>query len=87
MSVATGLFVLFLASLGTIWIMWPDKYQKWVDGLFLGWGPAAQAGKTRVRSIFPFSMTTKPWYLTYLRVVGVLFWLVVLGIAYLSYKS
>jgi hypothetical protein len=87
MSTTTVLFMLFLASLGTIWIGWPDKYQKWVDGLFLGWGPAAHAAKTRVRSIFPFSMTRKPWYPTYLRVVGVFFWLLVLGIAYLSYKS
>ena len=52
MSMATVLFTLFLASLETIWTVWPDKCQ---NGLmdFLGWGPPAQAAKTRVRSIFP----------------------------------
>jgi hypothetical protein len=87
MSLSRALIVLFLTALATIWTVWPRHYQRWVDGLFLGWGPAAQAAKTRVRSIFPFSMTTKTWYPTYLRVVGVFFWLVVLGIAYLSYNS
>jgi hypothetical protein len=87
MSVSSVLLVLFLASLGTIWTVWPDKYQRWVDGLFLGWGPAPQAAKARVRSIWPFSMSSKPWYPRFLRVVGVLIWVVLLGMAYLFYRS
>jgi len=86
MSLSRFLIVLFLASLATIWTVWPDKYQRWVDGLFLGWGPAAQSAKARVRSVFPFSLTTKPWYPKYLRAVGVLIWLVLLGTAYLFYR-
>ena len=87
MTTSTVLFVLFVASLATIWTVWPEKYQRWVDGLFLGWGPAAQAARTRVRSTFPFSLTRKPWYPTYLRAVGVVLWLFVLGVVYLSYKA
>jgi hypothetical protein len=87
MSVPRVLTVLFVASLATIWIVWPDRYQRWVDGLFLGWGPAAQAAKTRVRSVFPFSMTTKPWYPTCLRVLGILIWLALFGMAYMFYSS
>ena len=86
MSLSRVLIVLFLASLATIWTVWPEQYQRWVDGLFLGWGPAAQAAKTRVRSMFPFSLTTKPWYPTYLRGVGVLIWLALLGMAYVFYR-
>jgi hypothetical protein len=87
MTLSNVSIVFFLASLATIWTVWPRQYQKWVDGLFLGWGPAAQAAKARVRSVFPFSLTTKPWYPTYLRVVGVFIWLVLLGTAYLFYRS
>lgn len=85
MTLANVSIVLFLASLATIWTVWPRQYQKWVDGLSLGWGPAAQAAKARVRNIFPFSLTKKPWYPTYLRAVGVFIWLVLL--AYLFYRS
>jgi hypothetical protein len=87
MALSRVLFALFIASLATIWTVWPRQYQRWVDGLFLGWGPAAHAAKTRVRSVFPFSLTKKPWYPTYLRVVGVLMWLVLLGMAYALHRS
>jgi len=36
MSLSSVLFVLLLASLATIWTVWPDKYQRWIDELFLG---------------------------------------------------
>jgi hypothetical protein len=87
MPLTRVLFMLFLASLATIWTVWPEKYQRWIDGLFLGRGPAAQAARTKLRSVFPFSLTTKPWYPTYLRVVGVFLWLVLLGTAYVLYRS
>jgi len=87
MPLASILFVFFLASLATIWTVWPEKYQRWIDGLFLGWGPAAHAARTRVRSVFPFSLTTKPWYPICLRVIGAFIWLVLLGMAYVLYRS
>ena len=53
----------------------------------MGWGPVARAAKTRVRSVLPFSMTTKPWYPAYLRVVGIFIWLALFGMAYLFCRS
>lgn len=87
MSVSAALVVLLLASLATICTVWPHRYQRWGDGLFLSWGPAAQAAKTRVRSVFPFSLTHLALVLNVSAVVGVFIWLVLLGMAYVFYRS
>ena len=86
MSVPNVVIMLLLASLATIWTVWPEKYQRWVDGLFAVGAQQHKLLGERVRSVFPFSMTTKPWYPTYLRMVGVFIWLVLLGMAYLFYR-
>lgn len=87
MSASNFVFVVVIGLLATVWIVWPAKYQKWVDGLFQNWGPAAEAGKNRVRSMWPFSMTAKPWYPQYLRAVGVLLWIFLIGMIVLSFEK
>lgn len=87
MPVSNLVFVVVLAVLATVWIVWPQKYQEWVDGFFSNWGPEAQAGRNRVRGMWPFSMTTKSWYPQYLRAVGVLLWIFLIGMVVLSLEK
>jgi hypothetical protein len=80
-------FPIVIAALATLWVVWPEKYVECLQAIKekLKWSPAARAGVERVEAVFPLS-SSKPWYPKYLRVMGIVIWLLLLSIAYMVYK-
>jgi hypothetical protein len=79
--IATGVVV---AGLAILWMVWPARYVAWLQAMTQKMPPAMQAGANRWRS--PFS-SSKPWYPTFLRIVGILIWVILLWLAYMIYKA
>ncbi len=80
-------FPIVIAAFATLWVVWPEKYVACLQAMKekLKWSPAARAGVERVEAVFPIS-SSKPWYLKYLRVMGIVIWVLLLSIAYMVYK-
>ncbi len=77
--------VIVVVGLATLWAIWPEKYVAWLQGLKQKMPPAMRAGADRVDAVFPLS-SSKPWYPKYLRVIGIVVWVILLSIAYMIYK-
>jgi hypothetical protein len=76
---------ILVAGLATLWALWPEKYVAWVQLLKRKMPPSMRAGAERVDAVFSLS-SAKPWYPKYLRVIGIVIWLVLLSFAYMVYK-
>jgi hypothetical protein len=77
---ATVIAAVFLAFVGTICIFKPVRMQAWILRQH-------RASNKSIRR-YPFSnLIFKPWYPTYLRVMGVWAWLFALVFAYAVYMS
>jgi hypothetical protein len=74
-----------VAGLATLWAVWPEKYVAWLQAMKRRMPPAMRAGADGVDAILPFS-SSKPWYPRFLRVVGILIWVLLLSFAYMFYK-
>lgn len=74
-----------VAGLATLWAVWPEKYVAWIQAVKEKMSPAMRAGADGVQSIFPIS-STRSWYPKFLRVIGILLWVLLLSVAYIFYK-
>ena len=45
-----------------------------------------QAASNRVRSVFPVSLTFRPWYPKVVRAIGIFVWAMLLWFVYMFYK-
>ena len=73
-----------VAGLATLWAVWPEKYVAWIQAMKQRMPPAMRTGADEVQAIFPLS-STKAWYPKFLRVLGVLLWILMLLLAYTFY--
>ena len=81
------LLIVFLASFATWWAVWPEKYVAALRAIKqpLRRTPAGRAAVDRVEAVFPLS-SSKPWYPKFVRICGILIWLVLLLVGYTFYK-
>jgi hypothetical protein len=80
---------LLLASLAAVWTFWPEKYVAWLHAMTQKMPSAMRIGAEGVSDAFPFS-TSKSWYSKFLRVMGLLLWLLLLMLAcmfFYAYRS
>lgn len=76
-----------VAVLATWWAIWPEKYVAVLQAIKqpLRRTPAMRAGVDRVEAVFPLS-SSKPWYPKFIRIVGILIWVILLFFGYMAYK-
>jgi hypothetical protein len=81
------LTAIVIAGLATWWAVWPENYVRVLEALKqpLRRTPAMRAGVDRVEAVFPLS-SAKPWYPKFVRIIGILMWLVLLLLGYMVYK-
>jgi hypothetical protein len=80
---------LLLASLAAVWTFWPEKYVAWLHAMTQKMPSAMRIGAEGVSDAFPFP-TSKSWYSKFLRVMGLLLWLLLLMLAcmfFYAYRS
>jgi hypothetical protein len=75
-----------IAALATVWTLWPQKYVLWVQSLKGKMPPAMRAGADGVDALLPVS-SSKPWYPKFLRIIGIVIWLILLSFAYMAYQQ
>jgi hypothetical protein len=75
-----------VAVLATWWAIWPEKYVAVLQAIKqpLRRTLAMRAGVDRVEALFPLS--SKPWYPKFIRMVGILIWVILLFFGYMAYK-
>ena len=76
-----------VAILATWWAIWPEKYVAVLQAVKqpLRRTPAMRAGVDRVEALFPLS-SSKPWYPKFIRIVGILIWVILLFFGYMAYR-
>lgn len=80
--------LIVFSVLATWWIIWPEQYVAVLEAIKkpLRQTSDMRAAVDRFESAFPLS-PSKPWYPKFVRICGILIWIVVLIAGYEAYKS